>query len=372
MLGRGLESLIPPQPSSNQNDVVQNTESNSHEPTRVNFTPDNIIRPAPPEVPKRIISETPVPRRPVVKQASTSTNNRELSGPIFHIELAKIVPNPLQPRHNFEPEALRELASSIREFGIIQPLLVSKVELETEHGQDVEYQLIAGERRLRAAEMAGLTQVPVIVRGPASRKEQLELAIIENLQREDLNSIEAAKAFARLQDEFNLTQREISTRLGKSRESIANTLRLLSLPTSVQLAIQDGKLNESQGRMLLMVTNPVEQERLFSELLNNKLTVRELRKKIRTVAKVSAEEQKLDEVELMDEYEDPEVVDLKEQLETFFGAPVTIKRQGITGASGKIVIDFFSPEELRGIALKLAKSGNSDDLDGDYGDEFVV
>lgn len=372
MLGRGLESLIPPQPPGSPRDEGGQRPENIPELAQVNFVPEIPIRPQPPEVPKRIIPETPTPRRPVAKQASASINNRELSGPIFHIELAKIVPNPLQPRHHFEPDALRDLASSIREFGIIQPLLVSKVELETEHGQDVEYQLIAGERRLRAAEMAGLTQVPVIVRGPASRKEQLELAIIENLQREDLNSIEEAKAFARLQDEFNLTQREISTRIGKSRESIANTLRLLSLPTSVQLAIQDGKLNESQGRMLLMVSNPSEQERLFSEILNNKLTVRELRKKIRTVAKVTAEEHKLDEVELMDEYEDPEVVDLKEQLETFFGAPVTIKKQGAAGVSGKIVIDFYSPEELRGIALKLAKSGNSDDLDSDYGDEFVV
>lgn len=372
MLGRGLESLIPPQPSENPGDEGAQNSGNNPELARANFAAENIVRPAPPEVPKRIIPETPIIRRPAAKQSSASTNNREISGPVFQIELAKIVPNPLQPRHHFEPEALRDLASSIREFGIIQPLLVSKIELETETGQDVEYQLIAGERRLRAAEMAGLTQVPVIVRSEPSRKEQLELAIIENLQREDLNSIEAAKAFARLQDEFNLTQREISTRLGKSRESIANTLRLLSLPTSVQLAIQDGKLNESQGRMLLMVSNPIEQERLFSEILNNKLTVRELRKKIRTVAKVTEEEHKLDEVELMDEYEDPEVVDLKEQLETFFGAPVTIKKQGASGASGKIVIDFFSSEELRGIALKLAKSGDSDDLDSDYGDEFVV
>lgn len=366
MLGRGLESLIPPHSSDSSSGERQNNNPGLAE---VNFDTSVPQRPQPPEVPKRTVSQSNLPRRPITRPASVTKKEPETGNPIFHIELSKIKPNPEQPRTNFDPESLRELANSIREFGVIQPLLVSKIERDVENGREVEYQLIAGERRLRAAELAGMTQAPVVVRGPISRKEQLELAIIENLQREDLNSIEAARAFARLQDEFNLTQREISSRLGKSRESIANTLRLLSLPSTVQLAIQDGKLNESQGRTLLMVSNPGEQERIFNEILHNHLTVREVRRKIRDAAKLQPKEPKPDDVELLEEYEDPEVVDLKEQLETFFGAPVTIKKQG---ESGKIVIDFFSPEELRGIALKLAKSTDSDELGGDYGDEFSV
>ncbi len=379
MLGRGLESLIPPNqgsgeetssfnlPENSDSEVIgtQNYYNNVNE-SRI----ENLSTSIPSEV-SRINTEKVFPKKQIARQASAPAKNSGASGPVFQIEIGKIIPNPLQPRHHFDETALQELANSIREYGVIQPLLVSKIERVTDQGSEVEYQLIAGERRLRASELAGMSQVPVIVMGPQNRKDQLELAIIENLQREDLNSIEAARAFARLQDEFNLTQREISTRLGKSRESIANTLRLLSLPSSIQSAIENGKLNESQGRMLLMVSHPGEQERIFTDLLNNKLTVRELRKKIKSSEKPQSFEPKEDEVELLDEYEDPEVVDLKEQLETFFGAPVTIKKQGVSGASGKIVIDFFSPEELRGIALKLAKSSDSD-LGDDYGDEFSV
>lgn len=399
MLGKGLESLIPPQSSENPKVNGQALPDGSIELAHADFGTSALPRIRPPEVPRRTISNAGIlGRKPVSRQDSASKKETETAShrhnlsrgeapadyergslqkerhltheaAIFHIELTKIKPNPEQPRRNFDPEALKELANSIREFGVLQPLLVSKIERETDGGQEVEYQLIAGERRLRAAELAGMTQVPVFVRKPISRREQLELAIIENLQREDLNPIEAARAFSRLQDEFRLTQREIASRLGKSRESIANTLRLLSLPSSVQLALEGGKLNESQGRMLLMVENPGEQERLFNEILSNKLSVRELRNKIKHVAKLASAEQKSDGVEPFEEYDDPEVTDLREQLETFFGAPVTIRKQG---ESGRIVIEFYSPEELRGIAMKLAKSTDSEESDQGYLDEFVV
>lgn len=316
-------------------------------------------RPAPPEVPRRVTAHV----KPVT--AFPKKGREEISSPIFHIEVAKIRPNPEQPRRNFDQGALRELANSIREFGVLQPLLVLKIERDTDDGQEVEYQLIAGERRLRAAELAGLEQVPVVVhRSPLSPKEQLELSIIENLQREDLNPIEAARAFARLQDEFYLTQREIATRLGKSRESIANALRLLSLPSSVQLAIQDNKITESQGRALLMVSNPGEQEKLFHKVLEDRLSVREIRHKIKSIPTASAAEQKIGgDIDLLEEYDDPEISELKEQLEEFFSAPVTIRKQG---NSGRIVIEFYSPEELRGIALKLtARNDKAEEFEGD-------
>ncbi|MBI2035755.1 MAG: ParB/RepB/Spo0J family partition protein [Candidatus Liptonbacteria bacterium] len=374
MLGRGLESLIPPHsPDNLKNEGRAPQEMNLNNSTdfaSMNLQQEN-TRLTPPEIPSRdpfVGGHMKPAYESGMGKSIGKARDLEVS-PVFHIETAKITPNPEQPRRNFDPEALHDLARSIAEFGVLQPLLVSKVEHETESGQDVSYQLIAGERRLRAAEIAGLERVPVIIRKPSPPKEQLEMAIIENLQREDLNPIEAARAFSRLQDEFRLTQREIATRLGKSRESIANTMRLLSLPTVVQEALTQGKLNESQGRMLLMVSSPRDQEKLFDEILKSNLSVRELRNKIKQVAKMKEEAGSAPYE--MDDYEDPEIIDLKEQLELFFGAPVTIKK---SGGSGKIMIDFYSPEELKGIALKLAKNGaeGGDDMDEGYSDDFVI
>src|SRR3989338_8615740 len=140
--------------------------------------------------------------------------------PIFHIEADKIKPNPFQPRRDFDEESLKELGSSIREFGILHPIVVTKHEIETDHGTDVEYHLISGERRWRASKMVGLERIPAIIRAMPSERERLEMAIIENIQREDLNPIETARAYAKLQDQFGLTQREVAVRVGKSREVV--------------------------------------------------------------------------------------------------------------------------------------------------------
>src|SRR3989344_1254812 len=153
--------------------------------------------------------------------------------PIFYIEIEKIKSNPYQPRKTFDQDGLKALAESIREHGILQPLLVSRMQKDT--GGPTEYQLVAGERRLLAAKMAGLSQVPVIVR-VSTEREKLEVALIENVQREDLDALEKAEAFKRLQDEFKFLQKDIAQMIGKSRESVANTLRLLDLP----LEIKDG------------------------------------------------------------------------------------------------------------------------------------
>lgn len=265
--------------------------------------------------------------------------------PIFHIEADKIKPNPLQPRRDFNEETLKELASSIREFGILHPLVVSKIEIQTESGTAVEYQLIAGERRLMAAKMIGLERVPAIIKSIPTDRERLELAIIENIQREDLNPIEAARAYAKLQDQFGLAQREIATRVGKSREVIANAIRLLNLPSHIQEAISQNQVNESQARLLLMVSDLKEQQNLFEELLHNNLSVRELRQRIAFKTEKIKEPKHYQQI-------NPEISHLEEQLQEALGAPVKVQKEG---EKGKLTISFYSQEELETIIQKLIK-----------------
>jgi len=270
---------------------------------------------------------------------------------VFHIEVSKIKPNPQQPRRDFNEESIKELAASIRQFGIIQPLVVTKIEKEVPTGTEVEYQIIAGERRWLAAKYLGLETVPAIVKVVDVERERLELAVIENIQRENLNPIETARAFARLQDEFNLTQREIAARLGKSREAVANALRLLDLPKQIQDAIAEGKISESHGRLLLTIEDPGMQQKLFEDLLKSNLTTRELKHKINTV-KISKIK---DEPKEKTQNFDPELKIIEEKLRLTFGTPVKISRDG---QSGKIIIEFYSDEELKNIISKLNPQEN--------------
>jgi ParB family chromosome partitioning protein len=208
------------------------------------------------------------------------------SNSIFFIEVDKIVPNPYQPRREFDPGPLKDLAESIRQYGILQPLTVSRVERETGDGGLVtEYELIAGERRLRASRLAGLTEVPAIIRVGDDSMMKLELAIIENLQREDLNAVERARAFARLVEEFKFTHTQIGQKMGKSREYVSNTVRLLSLPQEILDALSVGKINEGHTRPLMMLSSrPEEQATLFKEIQFRKITVREAERIARRIA----------------------------------------------------------------------------------------
>lgn len=310
MAGLGLESLIPKKRDAEKfysKDAVVPTESVGTPPAHISSSSDLPL-------------QTTFPQKRRYWQES-----------IFHIEVEKIKPNPYQPRRDFGEESLRELGQSIREFGIIQPLIVSKVVRETERGTEVEYQLIAGERRLLAAKMIGLERVPAVVKKIRADKDKLEIALIENIQRSDLNPIEAAKAYARLQDEFNLTQREIAARIGKSRETVANTLRLLNLPSKIQEALAQNKINESQALALLAIANLEEQEKAFQNLLVRKLAARGFREKT-------------------DAAENPEKIYWEKQLEEKLGAPVKVIKQG---AKGKMVIQFYSEEEWQAILRKL-------------------
>ncbi|MBZ1348781.1 MAG: ParB/RepB/Spo0J family partition protein [Candidatus Liptonbacteria bacterium] len=261
-------------------------------------------------------------------------------GAVFQIEVEKIFPNPHQPRRYFDQEQLKGLASSIREFGVIQPLVISKILKETETGTSVYYQLIAGERRLLAAKMVGLRTVPAIIKSISTEKEKLEISIIENIQRVDLNPIEVARAYAKLQDEFGITQREIGARLGKSRETVANTLRLLNLPSEIQLAVEQGKINESQARILLQIEDISKQREVFNSLLTKEgggLTVRDLKEKIKTEI-------------IKSKNINPEIEEIKGKLEEALGTKVMIREDG---DKGKLVIDFYSIEELSNLAEKI-------------------
>jgi len=189
-----------------------------------------------------------------------------------------ISPNPFQPRQEFDEVKLNSLAQSIRQYGVLQPLVVTRKEVQKEDGGlAVEYELIAGERRLRASKIAGITQIPVIIRsGEEDGRIKLEIAIIENLQREDLNSVDRARAFSKLVNDFNHKHGEVAKKVGKSREYVSNTLRILTLPEEIITALSKGKITEGHTRPLLMlVDRPDEQYVLFKEILHKKITVRE-------------------------------------------------------------------------------------------------
>jgi len=201
---------------------------------------------------------------------------------VFNVEVDKIRPNSLQPRRDFASDSLKELADSIREHGILQPILVTKVAKTTDRGQDVEYELIAGERRWRAAQIAGLPHIPVIIRD-SSAKQKLEIALVENIQRENLNAIETALAFKQFQDDFGLKHKEIAQKVGRKRATVTNFLRLLNLPKEVQNAVMAGKISEGHGRAILMA-KPSVRLAIFKNVIKNDLNVRATEEKARKLA----------------------------------------------------------------------------------------
>ena len=276
-----------------------------------------------------------------------SEENKFHNDSIYWVELGKIKPNPYQPRREFNAIKLNDLADSIRQYGVLQPLVVTRKERETEEGGLVtDYELIAGERRLRASQIAKLTSVPVIIRTMEDDgRVKLELAIIENLQREDLNAIDRAHAFSRLVNEFNFKHGEVGQKVGKSREYVSNTIRLLSLPEEVQQAIAEGMIAEGHARPVMMLNGkPEEQITLFKEIMAKKLTVREAEAISRRVAADKVRKQSL--------RFDPEMVELENQLTETLGTRVQIEKRQV---GGKLTIDFFSADDLRGILDVLNK-----------------
>lgn len=196
---------------------------------------------------------------------------------VFYVETGKVKPNPNQPRKDFDPRAIEELASSIKRYGILQPLLVTKEEKDAPRGLNVEYQLVAGERRWRAARLLNLPQVPVIIKDSMLEdKVKLEMALVENLQREDLNAMEEAEAYIRLQKDFNLTQKEIGERVGKSREVVANSLRLVELPGEMKESLRAGRISRTHARALLAFKDTDRQREMYKQILTGKLVTRDV------------------------------------------------------------------------------------------------
>lgn len=263
---------------------------------------------------------------------------------IFWVEVGKIRPNPYQPRTEFDEARLKDLSDSIRQYGVLQPLTVTRHEEgKDDGGLSTYYELIAGERRLRAAKMGGLSQVPVIIRMNAEEAERtkLELAIIENLQREDLNAIDRARAFERLAKEFSLNNTEIGKKVGKSREYVSNSLRLLTLPDEIQQGLKEGRIFEGHARALLMLEGRNEEMMaLFRDIQTRKLSVRDVEKLTREIAWDRARKRDVK----------PEIQAMEKALAESLGTAVEIREDA---AGGKLIINFFSADDLASILSKI-------------------
>jgi ParB family chromosome partitioning protein len=248
---------------------------------------------------------------------------------VILVQVDLVLPNPRQPRKAMNPEELRDLTTSIREHGVLQPLIVTPGDM------DGKYILIAGERRLEAARLAGLESVPVLVHS-ATDQQRLELAIIENVQRSDLSALEQAEAFRQLSEEFHLSHEEIAARVGKSRVAVTNTLRLLNLPDSVKNAMIEGRLSEGHARALLSLATPESQSAALRTVLSQGLNVRQTEELVR---RLSGEKTALRPGPKIT----PEVAEMEERLRESLGTKVTL-RSGRKG--GTVTIHYYSDEEL--------------------------
>ncbi len=259
---------------------------------------------------------------------------------LMDVPVRAVVPNPHQPRSNLDPQTLTELAESIREHGLIQPLIVTRT-------SEDQYTLIAGERRWRAAQLAGLETVPVVIKD-AAPQQMLEMALVENVQRADLNPLEEAFAYKQLTEDFGLTQEQIAQRVGKSRVAVANIVRLLKLPEPIKARLNDGLISEGHARALLSITDPVVQQRLLSQIVKNSLSVRQTEelvrrlledhqpaKKARAGRRVSADSRALED-----------------RMRRSLGTKVSLFR---SKKGGTIVIHFYSEEELDAIYRRIVK-----------------
>ena len=302
-LGRGLGALIPQKKNTEESKKISSQGMSVQSATGA-------------------LAGNPVPTH-------KSTLVSEPQGAAFEVELGDIVVNPEQPRMTFRHRELEDLMNSIREHGIIQPLTVTKK-------KDGGYELIAGERRFRAANMLGLKKVPVTVR-VADTKEKLIIALIENIQREDLNPVEEARGFERLMEEFNFTQEEVSKKVGKARSTVANTLRLLDLPDEIQAALADGVISAGSARAILSLKDRASQLRFFKKLVSKHLSTRDVEEGVR---KSKGEKVR----------KDPAVAAIEEQIRESLGAKVEIKKRG---EKGTVVISFFTEEEYKDIVNSL-------------------
>jgi len=275
-----------------------------------------------------------LPQKPIAAKFSTDEINKiDEKNRILQVEIERIQLNPHQPRKRFDHADQEELINSIKAYGIIQPLIATKID-------DNNYQLIAGERRLKAAQILNLKTVPVIIR-EAKELEKLELALIENVQRKNLNPLEEALSYKRLIDEFNLSQEDVAQKIGKKRSTIANTLRLLTLPEEAQKAILDEKISEGHARAIAALNNEKEQIEFLKKILHSQMTVREAEDQVKKVRVKS---------HLRVIKTDPVVLEQEEKLRNFLGHKVTIRNKM---RGGEVAIHFSSQEDFNEIYKKL-------------------
>lgn len=272
------------------------------------------------------LGETKTKKETTVKSKTETTEGKE---PQTLVKITKVEPNREQPRKNFDEDALQELADSIKQFGLLQPILV-------QNRKDY-YEIIAGERRWRAAKLAGLKEVPVIIRN-YTEQEIVEISLIENIQREDLNPIEEAQAYKRLLTEFHLKQDEVAERVSKSRAAVTNSIRLLKLNEEVQRMVVDEMISTGHARALLAVENPEEQYNLAQRIFDEKLSVRDVEKLVKNLHK-PAKLKKVDDKTMQVIYQD-----IEEKLKQKLGRKVTVTSKG--EGSGKIEIEFYNHEDL--------------------------
>ena len=274
--------------------------------------------------------EMVISNKPQQQKEETTSKHAEML-----VKINKVEPNREQPRKNFDEDALQELADSIKQFGLLQPILVQ------DRGD--YFEIIAGERRWRAAKLAGLKEVPVIIK-KLTEKQIMEISLIENIQRQDLNPIEEAMAYKKLINDFKITQEELSKRIGKSRVAIANTMRLMNLDTRVQEYLIEGIISEGHGRVLLGIEDMDLQYQVAQQVIDEKWSVRYLEK---LVKKMNENKDKAkEEVELDTVNVNPYYKELKDQLQNYFGTKVNISNKK---NKGKIEIEYYSEDDLQRI-----------------------
>jgi ParB family transcriptional regulator, chromosome partitioning protein len=272
----------------------------------------------------------------VTTKSGNLNNQGSVLGGVAQIPLDQIEPNPFQPRTEFDADALADLASSIKQQGIIQPITVRKM------GYD-KYQIISGERRFKASKLAGLTSVPAYIR-LANDQGMLEMALVENIQRQDLNALEIALSYKRLIDECNLTQEELSDRVGKNRSTVTNFLRLLKLPPEIQASIRDQRLSMGHARALLGVDDVAKQLMMYREILEKQLSVREVENLARASGNKSTIRKKEEREKNQLNFEFTKIQNI---LTSHFGAKIQLQRAN--NGSGKILIPFDNDEDLNRI-----------------------
>lgn len=294
------------------------------------------------EVSNDQLNEKKEPYKTDGKDGELSEEKEQEEGGEFFLKLSKIEPNREQPRKDFGEEQLQELADSIRRYGVLQPLLVQK------NGN--LYEIIAGERRWRAAKLAGVKEVPVVVR-EYNKQQAMEIALIENVQREDLNPIEEAVAYQRLMQEFHLKQEEIAERVSKNRSTITNSMRLLNLAPEIQQMLIDGLISSGHARALLAVSDTQQQLELADRIVREHLSVREVEKLCKALGKAPKEKKKVKEDEAL------ELIfkNLEERMKTVVGTKVNINRKD--RSKGKIEIEYYSEAELERIVELIETIG---------------